>query len=72
MCIVSQCKTNVYSCDKIQMPISEFCGCVKSRCENKWNKQVLENEENEDDDGDNKLNQDYFSLQVTLKGPIQK
>ena len=40
------------------MPWNELCGCAEFGCANKWNEQVLENEENEDDDEGNKSNDD--------------
>ena len=35
------------------MPCNGFCGCAENSCENNFNEQVLENEENEDDGGNN-------------------
>ena len=51
--IASQCKTIACYYNEVQMPCNGFCGCAENSCENNFNEQVLENEENEDDGGNN-------------------
>ena len=44
-CNASHCETSACSCHSARIPCSQFCGCHQNGCNNKWNKLILELDE---------------------------
>ena len=51
-CLVLQSKTSSCSCSKGRISCSEFCGCRKEGCRNKWNMMRDDDDDNDSDSYD--------------------